>query len=45
VGSGEVGELLHDSLSCRMQFNQMLSRPVAHPVEILNAADKARNTD
>ena len=37
--------LLTDCLSCRMQFNQMLSRPVAHPVEILNAAYKAKNTD
>jgi glycerol-3-phosphate dehydrogenase subunit C len=30
--------LLTDCLSCRMQFNQMLPLPVAHPVEILWAA-------
>jgi hypothetical protein len=33
--------LLTDCLSCRMQFNQMLPQPVAHPVEILNAAYRA----
>lgn len=33
-------KLLTDCLSCRLQFNQMLPQPVAHPVEILNAAYK-----
>jgi glycerol-3-phosphate dehydrogenase subunit C len=33
--------LLTDCLSCRMQFNQMLTQPVAHPVEVLNAAYRA----
>ncbi|HTY03464.1 MAG TPA: heterodisulfide reductase-related iron-sulfur binding cluster [Rhodocyclaceae bacterium] len=33
--------LLTDCLSCRLQFNQMLPQPVAHPVEILNAAYRA----
>jgi glycerol-3-phosphate dehydrogenase subunit C len=34
-------QLLTDCLSCRMQFNQMLPQPVAHPVEILAAAYRA----
>jgi glycerol-3-phosphate dehydrogenase subunit C len=34
-------KLLTDCLSCRLQFNQMLPQPVAHPVEILNAAYRA----
>jgi glycerol-3-phosphate dehydrogenase subunit C len=34
-------KLLTDCLSCRMQFNQMLPQPVAHPVEILAAAYRA----
>jgi len=33
--------LLTDCLSCRLQFNQMLPQPVAHPVEILAAAYRA----
>ena len=33
--------LLTDCLSCRLQFNQMLPQPVAHPVEILSAAYRA----
>jgi glycerol-3-phosphate dehydrogenase subunit C len=33
--------LLTDCLSCRLQFNQMVSQPVAHPVEILAAAYRA----
>jgi glycerol-3-phosphate dehydrogenase subunit C len=33
--------LLTDCLSCRLQFNQMLSQPVAHPVEVLAAAYRA----
>jgi len=37
--------LLTDCLSCRLQFNQMLSRPVAHPVEILDAAYRAGKKD
>jgi len=30
--------LLTDCLSCRLQFNQMLPLPIAHPVEILREA-------
>jgi glycerol-3-phosphate dehydrogenase subunit C len=30
--------LLTDCLSCRLQFTQLLSGPVAHPVEVLRAA-------
>lgn len=33
--------LLTDCLSCRLQFNQMLPQPVAHPVEVLAAAYRA----
>jgi glycerol-3-phosphate dehydrogenase subunit C len=33
--------VLTDCLSCRMQFEQMQSRPVAHPVQILWAAYQA----
>ena len=39
--------LLTDCLSCRLQFEQTLPYPVAHPVEILRAAygDAARSVD
>ena len=30
--------LVSDCLSCRIQFNQELSYPVLHPVEVLNQA-------
>jgi glycerol-3-phosphate dehydrogenase subunit C len=38
VDAAAPESLLTDCLSCRLQFNQMLPQPVAHPVEILNAA-------
>ena len=41
VEAAAPATLLTDCLSCRMQFNQMLPQPVAHPVEILAAAYRA----
>lgn len=38
VKAEEPETLLTDCLSCRMQFQQMLPLPVAHPVEILREA-------
>lgn len=41
VEAAKPETLLTDCLSCRMQFNQMIARPVAHPVEIMWAAYQA----
>jgi glycerol-3-phosphate dehydrogenase subunit C len=41
VAAAPADTVLTDCLSCRMQFNQMQSRPVAHPVELLWAAYRA----
>jgi glycerol-3-phosphate dehydrogenase subunit C len=45
VAAASPETLLTDCLSCRMQFNQMLSLPVAHPVEILNLAYKSQDAN
>jgi glycerol-3-phosphate dehydrogenase subunit C len=36
--AADPSTVLTDCLSCRLQFEQMQQRPVAHPVEILRAA-------
>jgi glycerol-3-phosphate dehydrogenase subunit C len=38
IAEAAPSTVLTDCISCRMQFNQMQERPVAHPVEMLAAA-------
>ncbi len=38
IDEAAPSSVLTDCLSCRMQFDQMQRRPVAHPVEILREA-------
>lgn len=38
IGEIDPDRLLTDCLSCRIQFNQMIPRPVLHPVQILERA-------
>ncbi|HEX8988695.1 MAG TPA: heterodisulfide reductase-related iron-sulfur binding cluster [Rhodocyclaceae bacterium] len=38
IAAAAPSEVLTDCLSCRLQFEQMQQRPVAHPVEIFAAA-------